>query len=154
MTGNRPQFGRHGRPGPLIAHGYLTYVFAMAATVRENYYGLNAVLAAPCRRLHERRPLIELLHTGLPFASAEWVGTVVVSSAEGKPITSEQLDGYIVVRHRPEGSDAWVERRVIKALAAKAAPASRFATAETMEYQTPLEPTAANTPMSRTSPVS
>lgn len=74
---------------------YLTYVFATAATARENYYGLNEILATQCRRLLERQPLIERLHTGLPFASAEWVGTVVTLRAEGRTITSEELDGYM-----------------------------------------------------------
>lgn len=74
---------------------YLTYVFAMAATARENYYGLTKVLATPCRRLSERQPLIERLHTGLPFASAEWVATVVTLRAEGQTIPSEKLESYM-----------------------------------------------------------
>lgn len=74
---------------------YLTYVFAMASTARDNYYGLNDFLMTPWRRLNERSPMIERLHTGLPFQSSEdWIATAVTVRAEGKTLTPEQVGDY------------------------------------------------------------
>jgi hypothetical protein len=74
---------------------HLTYSFALAATARENYLALNELLMTPWRIANERQPLIERIHSGLPFRSFDtWVPTVLTHRAEGKVIPSEELGSY------------------------------------------------------------
>jgi hypothetical protein len=74
---------------------YLTYAFAMAATARENYYGLNEFLMTPCRRLNEKQPMIERLHTATVFHSSDgWLPTLVTLRAEGQTVSTENLRNY------------------------------------------------------------
>lgn len=74
---------------------YLTYAFAMASTARENYCGLNEYLMTPSRRLNEKQPLIERLHTGTVFQSSDgWLPTSVVLRAEGQTVSTENLRNH------------------------------------------------------------
>lgn len=72
---------------------HLTYVSALASVARENYYCLAAILAVPLRRLNERQPLIERLHTGTLFETA-WLGSVVLLRAEGKEMDDQLIERY------------------------------------------------------------
>lgn len=73
---------------------HLTYVSALASVARENYYCLTSILAIPVRRLHDRQPLIERLHTGILFETA-WLGEAVLIRAEGK-----DMDDHLIERYR------------------------------------------------------
>lgn len=74
---------------------YLTYAFAMASTARENYRGLNEYLMTPIRRLNEKQPMIERLHTGTVFQSSDgWLPTLVTLRAEGEAASTENLRNH------------------------------------------------------------
>lgn len=74
---------------------HLTYAFALAAAARENYYGLNELLMTPCRRLNEKQPMIERLHTGSVFQSSDgWLPTLITLRAEGQTVSMENLQRY------------------------------------------------------------
>lgn len=73
---------------------YLSYTFAIASTARNNFLGLNSLLETPLQWEYQRQPMIERTHTGLPFQTAPWLGSVVARQVNGESVEASELDGY------------------------------------------------------------
>lgn len=74
---------------------HLTYAFALAATVRDNYLALNEFLMTPWRKSREKQPLIECLHSKLPFRSLDnWVPSLLAYRSEGTNMAPENIAAF------------------------------------------------------------
>jgi hypothetical protein len=73
---------------------YLSYAFAIASTEQDNFSGLNSLLETPLEWEFKRQPMIERTHTGLPFSTESWFGSVIVRQLDGESIDANEIDRY------------------------------------------------------------